>query len=159
MSEYSDSSRGRVRSNDCSRRAEFGNVCSRGQVFASASPARSQRDIEGKGRDASIATAKRSPRLLYGKTVKMTFWHDPECEVLIHELWRDAIHSTWSLTHLKLDVSQVSYRDNFRFRPKKRVTNEVIGEVWSICSSVPTTLPRQCPTITMEFVGKLASSF
>jgi len=33
-----------VRSNDCSRRAEFGNDCSRGQVFASASPARSQRN-------------------------------------------------------------------------------------------------------------------
>jgi len=43
LSEFSDSSRGRVRSNDCSRRAEFGNDCSRGQVFANASPARSQR--------------------------------------------------------------------------------------------------------------------
>ena len=45
LSEFSDSSRGRVRSNDCSRRAEFGNDCSRGQVFASAIPARSQRYI------------------------------------------------------------------------------------------------------------------
>jgi len=35
--------RGRVCSNDYSRRAEFGNDCSRGQVFACASPARSQR--------------------------------------------------------------------------------------------------------------------
>ena len=44
MSEFSDSSRGRVRSNDCSRRAEFDNDCSRGQVFDSTSPARSQRN-------------------------------------------------------------------------------------------------------------------
>jgi len=56
LSEFSDSSQGRVRSNDCSRsrRAEFGNDCSRGQVFASASPARSQRPRLLKKKSAAI---------------------------------------------------------------------------------------------------------